>query len=198
MAAPRTERLLNLVICLLAPRGSSARSRSASPCRSTPTAPPTRPSSGCSSATRTTCATWASRSRPGRTTSLFDDEVGYRIPEGRLRPPRDHLRLRRARRLGTGRSHLAARGTVWGGGAGDPQARGDRSPTSTAPPCQSSSRVWTPPSPPSVRCSPRCTPVGWSRSPTRGRGRPPPATAPAVGAGLVERPLVRRRARRRP
>ena len=80
MSAQKTERLLNLVICLLSTRqflsqGPDPRAR----CRSTPSAAPTRPSSGCSSATRTSCATWASRSRPAATARWFEDEVGYRI-----------------------------------------------------------------------------------------------------------------------
>ena len=68
MSAQKTERLLNLVICLLSTRQFLAKDQIRGRCRSTPSAPPTRPSTGCSSATRTSSATWASPSRPAPTT----------------------------------------------------------------------------------------------------------------------------------
>ena len=53
-------------------------SGSGRPCTATRTAPATRRSRGCSSATRTNCATWASRWKPAGSPQ-FDPTEGYRI-----------------------------------------------------------------------------------------------------------------------
>ena len=65
MSRRKTERLLSLVVCLLSASRYLTAARSARPCRATRT--PSRRSSGCSSATRTSCASWASRWRPAPT-----------------------------------------------------------------------------------------------------------------------------------
>ena len=78
----KTERLLNLVICLLYTRRPLSKAQD--PRRRAavrPTAPRPRPSTGCSSATRTSCASWASRWSPRTSTRCFDDELGYRIDQ---------------------------------------------------------------------------------------------------------------------
>ena len=71
--------------------------------------PPTRPSTGCSSATRTSCASWASRSSPRRSTSRLGRRG--RLPDrpARVRAAGHRLRARRARGPGPGQPRLGAR-----------------------------------------------------------------------------------------
>ena len=92
MSRRKTERLLSLVVCLLSTRryltaeqirAGGGRLSGASP----------RRSSGCSSATRKSCASWVSRWRPARsarwtarTSATGSQRQAYELPELRLEP----------------------------------------------------------------------------------------------------------------
>ena len=77
MTAGKSERLLNLLIMLLVQRHYVAKDRIREILY--PDSSARTRSRRCSSATRTSCAASASRSRSGRWTPFFDDEPGYRI-----------------------------------------------------------------------------------------------------------------------
>ena len=106
MSRRKTERLLNLVICLLATRRplSAEQIRQAVP--GYDAGRTTRPSSGCSSGTRTSCARSASRSRSHK--DPWEDEPGYRIVRQAYELPEITLEPDEAAVLGPGRPGVAA------------------------------------------------------------------------------------------
>ncbi len=107
--AAKTERLLNLVLCLLYTRRPLPKSKIRESCRSTAPRSPTRPSTGCSSATRTSCASWASPAR--HRGDQLDLGGRDRLPDrpARVRAAGHRLRARRAGRAGPGQPHLGPR-----------------------------------------------------------------------------------------
>ena len=202
MAAPRTERLLNLVICLLASRRyvskEQIRRRRAAVRR-------LRRRRGLRADVRARQGRPARhghpRSRPGQQRHPLRRRARLPHPEGRLRAARDHLRLRGAGRPRPRRPHLAARHA----GRARPrtairklEAAGARRRPDGARP--SSSRGSTPPSPRSARSGARCTTAAASRVRLLARWQRarPPRHLRSLGPGLVARSLVRRRSRPRP